>query len=58
MKQIEVVIENGRAQVKTQGFEGTACIDATKDLERAMGATTEDVKTPEYDFKHVQSAGQ
>lgn len=54
---IEIVIENGKAQVTTRGFQGKACLDATADLERAMGVKTADQKTPEFDVRSVQSRG-
>jgi hypothetical protein len=57
MKEITVTIMDGKATVATKGFTGKACYDATAELERAMGMRTEDRKTPEYDFKHVQSHG-
>jgi hypothetical protein len=56
-QQIEINISGGKAEVKTEGFEGRACMDATADLEAAMGLTVDDQKTPEYDVKHVQQAG-
>jgi hypothetical protein len=44
---ITVVIENGKAVISTKGFSGVACKDATKMLERALGATTSDTATEE-----------
>lgn len=54
-KQIEVVIEGGAATVSTRGFVGKACLDATAELEKAMGAKTSEQKTPEFDVKEVRS---
>lgn len=55
MKQITVIIGKGKARVETTGFVGSACKDATADLERAMGATTSSQTTPEFDVKEVRS---
>ncbi len=58
MEQINVIIRDGKARVETRGFSGAACLNATKDLERVMGKTVSDSKTPEYDLKHAQVAGR
>ena len=55
--EIVVTIEDGKAKVETKGFEGKACLDATADLERAMGITTQDDKTPEFHQKTVRQVG-
>lgn len=57
-KTITVTIKGGTATVETKGFAGKACIDATAELEKAMGTKTADTKLPEYDFKEVQQAGR
>lgn len=56
-KEITVTIQGGKAEVATRGFQGKACMDATAELEKAMGATTSDTKTPEFEVKEVQQAG-
>ena len=56
-KQIVVLIEGGKAEVSTTGFAGKACQDATAQLQKALGVTTTDKKTPEYDLKEVRQAG-
>ena len=38
----------GEATVTTEGYHGKACKDATKEIEKALGKTTSDVKKPEY----------
>lgn len=38
-------------QVETNGFTGTACQDATKQIEQALGAVQSDIKTPEAYIK-------
>ena len=48
MKTIVVDIKGRSATVKTSGFTGKACYEATKDLERAMGKVVSDERTPEY----------
>ena len=50
---ITVTIRDGKAVVETKGFRGASCLKATEELERALGATTKDVKTAEY---HQQAA--
>jgi hypothetical protein len=57
MKEIHVTIENGSATVETRGFAGKACMDATAELEKAMGKTTNDRKTPEWNVKEVRQVG-
>lgn len=49
-KQIIVTIKKGTgsATVATSGFKGKACLEATADLEAALGKTTADEKTREY----------
>jgi hypothetical protein len=48
MKTITVTIKGGAATVETEGFTGTDCLKETAALEKALGATTGDVKTAEY----------
>lgn len=55
---ITVIIENGQSTVSTEGFQGKACMDATAELEKALGVTVSDRRTPEYDLKEVQQAGR
>ena len=56
-KTITVDIANGQATVETRGFQGKACLDATAELEKAMGLKTSDRKTPEFDVKEVRTIG-
>jgi hypothetical protein len=44
----------GAVVVKTTGFVGASCQDATRALEKALGQVTTDTKTPEF----LQHAGQ
>jgi hypothetical protein len=49
MKQIDVIIDaQGNPSIQTSGFSGDECVKETAALERALGAKTKDVKTPEY----------
>ena len=48
MRTIEVVINPaGEAVVQTKGFTGSACKDASKALERALGIIESDTPTAE-----------
>ncbi len=48
MKIIEITVDPaGNTRVVTKGFTGTACRDATKLLERALGAVESDTPTAE-----------
>ena len=47
----QVIIDitpDGETTMEARGFQGAQCKDATSALERALGTTTKDVKTPEY----------
>ncbi|MBA4019172.1 MAG: hypothetical protein C0483_18555 [Pirellula sp.] len=49
MKKIEVTVSpTGETSIKTTGFVGKSCTDATKELELALGTVTADVKSGEY----------
>jgi hypothetical protein len=48
-RKIEVVIDTeGNAVITTSGFKGGDCLKATMELEKALGVTTEDKKTREF----------
>lgn len=48
-KIIQVVVNpKGETKIETSGFAGSSCQDATRELERALGATTEETLTGEY----------
>lgn len=51
-----IVIEiatDGAVQLKTQGFEGPACLAASRELEAALGLTENEELLPEYfDVNH------
>ncbi len=42
------VSPEGTVSIKTQGFHGAACKDATKDIERALGVVDRESLLPEY----------
>jgi hypothetical protein len=50
-----MIIENGKARIETEGFEGKSCLDATADLEAALGTVESHEKTPEFEIKHVHN---
>lgn len=61
MKQITVKIDaDGQAIIETTGFKGSACSLATRELEKALGVATSDVKRPEFYQQNTQEqkAGQ
>jgi hypothetical protein len=61
---IEVIVSpNGQTKLETKGFAGSACRDASKFLEAALGPSTEERLTAEYhhvsteDKAHTQQRG-
>lgn len=48
-KTIEVIVSTrGETTVQTRGFAGSACLEASKFLEQALGAVTAERKTEEF----------
>jgi hypothetical protein len=48
-KVIQVVVNpQGETKIETMGFSGSSCQDATRELERALGASKEETLTGEY----------
>jgi hypothetical protein len=46
---IEIVVgTEGDVTVEAKGFKGKSCMDATKQIEKALGVTGKDSKTGEY----------
>jgi hypothetical protein len=45
---IVTISPDAEVKVETQGFKGSACKDATKALESALGSTSTDTNTREY----------
>lgn len=40
--------KNGSSKIETTGFTGTSCQSASEFIEKALGHTAEDEKTPEF----------
>jgi hypothetical protein len=52
-KTIEITVSpEGATSIKTSGFTGSSCRDATRDLERALGISGRESLLPEF---YVQS---
>ena len=48
-KRIEITVSpEGSVSIKTAGFTGSSCRDATRDLERALGVSGREHLLPEY----------
>ena len=48
-KRIEITVSpEGTTSIKTSGFTGSSCKDATRDLERALGVAGRETLQPEY----------
>jgi hypothetical protein len=55
-KKIEITVSpEGATSIKTSGFSGSSCKDATRDLEKALGVSGRETLQPEY---FQQQAGQ
>jgi hypothetical protein len=56
-KTIEITVSpEGAVNIKTAGFTGSSCRDATRDIERALGVAGREHLLP--DFYNQTSAGQ
>ena len=54
-KRIEITVNpQGATSIKTSGFSGGACKDATRDLERALGVASKETLTSEYHQQPVE----
>jgi hypothetical protein len=62
-KKIEITVSpEGATSIKTSGFTGGSCRDATRDLERALGVSGRESLLPEFygqtstgeQLRHVQ----
>jgi len=48
-KTIEITVNpEGTVSIKTSGFTGSSCKDATRDIERALGVAGRESLLPEY----------
>lgn len=49
MKEIKVTISpDGKIKIETKGFVGKECVEATKELEKALGSDKKQTFTGEY----------
>jgi len=54
-KTIEITVSpEGAVSIKTTGFTGRSCRDATRDLERALGVAGREILLPEF-YAQTQS---
>jgi hypothetical protein len=57
-KTIEITVSpEGATSIKTSGFTGGSCKDATRELERALGVAGRDSLLPEY-FQQASTGDQ
>lgn len=57
-KTIQITVSpEGSVSIKTAGFTGSSCRDATRDLERALGVTGPEHLLPEY-FQRTSTGEQ
>lgn len=57
-KTIQITVSpEGAVSIKTQGFTGGSCRDATRDLERALGLAGREHLLPEY-FQRTSTGEQ
>ena len=57
-KKIEITVSpEGAVSIKTSGFVGSTCRDATRDLERALGVAGKESLLPEF-YAQAQSGEQ
>jgi hypothetical protein len=48
-KKIEITVTpEGSVSIKTSGFTGSSCKDATRDIERALGVAGRETLLPEF----------
>lgn len=49
MPKIEIIIgPKGETKLETKGFTGSACKDASRAIEKALGQVSGETNTPEY----------
>jgi hypothetical protein len=57
-KKIEITVSpEGATTIKTSGFTGSSCRDATRELERALGESGRESLLPEY-FQQANTGEQ
>ena len=58
IKTIEITVSpEGATSIKTSGFTGSSCRDATRDLELALGVSGRESLLPEY-FQQAKTGDQ
>ena len=58
IKTIEITVSpEGTTSIKTSGFTGGSCRDASRDLERALGLAGKESLLPEY-FQQTKTGDQ
>ncbi|MDE1822125.1 MAG: DUF2997 domain-containing protein [Euryarchaeota archaeon] len=59
MARVTITIDTeGHATMKVDGVQGQSCVRLTRDLERALGRTTKDVKTSDFYATPKQSTNE
>jgi hypothetical protein len=54
-RSIEIVVSPmGETTLQTKGYEGAACLEASRFLERALGIVVQEQRTPEYYARAVE----
>ena len=49
MKTIEITVSpTGETKIETKGFSGSECVNATRELERALGMTSKNQRKAEF----------
>jgi hypothetical protein len=57
-KKIEITVSpEGAVSIKTAGYTGSSCKDATRDIERALGVAGRESLLPEY-FQQAHASDQ
>jgi hypothetical protein len=57
-KKIEITVSpEGAVSIKTAGFTGSSCRDATRDIERALGVSGTEHLLPEF-YGHTSTGEQ
>jgi hypothetical protein len=59
LKTIVVIVQpNGETKIKTKGFSGSTCKDASRFLEQALGVASSDQMTAEFHQQAPQQQSQ
>jgi hypothetical protein len=52
---VEITIDGAGVSLHVKGVQGNSCSVLTKEIEKALGVTVSDTKTPEFYQKGVQN---